>query len=87
MCLGVPGQIVRFVDSNVALCDFWGLTREVRLDLLEGTLVVGDYILEHEGHAVRRIDDELVNDTLALYEIILTEAGEDPIATEVFASR
>jgi len=85
MCLGAPGQIVRFIDSNVALCDFWGLTREVRLDLLEGTLVVGDYILEHEGCAVRRIDDDLVNDTLALYEIILTEAGEDPVATEALA--
>ena len=82
MCLGVPGQIVKFIDANVALCDFWGMTREVRLDILEGTVAVGDYILDHEGTAVRRIDDELVNDTLALYEIILTEAGEDPIATE-----
>jgi hydrogenase expression/formation protein HypC len=82
MCLGVPGQIVRFVDANVAECDFWGMTREVRLDLLEGELAVGDYILDHEGHAVRRIDDAMIADTLALYEIILTEAGEDPIATE-----
>jgi hydrogenase expression/formation protein HypC len=82
MCLGAPGQIVRFIDANVAECDFWGMTREVRLDLLDGELAVGDYILDHEGHAVRRIDDALIADTLALYEIILTEAGEDPIATE-----
>ena len=82
MCLGAPGQIVKFIDADVALCDFWGMTREVRLDQLEGTVVIGDYILDHEGYAVRRIDDELIADTLALYEIILTEAGEDPIATE-----
>jgi hydrogenase expression/formation protein HypC len=74
MCLGVPGQIVKFIDGNVALCDFWGLTREVRLDLIEGTLAVGDYVLEHEGSAVRRIDDAMVNDTLAMYETVLIEA-------------
>jgi len=82
MCLGVPGQIVRFIDAKVVECDFWGMTREVQLDLYEGELAVGDYILDHEGHAVRRIDDALIADTLALYEIILTEAGEDPIATD-----
>jgi len=74
MCLGVPGQIVKFIDANVAVCDFWGMTREVRLDLIEGTLAVGDYVLEHEGSAVRRIDDALVNDTLAMYETVLMEA-------------
>jgi len=82
MCLGAPGQIVRFIDETVVECDFWGMTREVQIDLIEGELAVGDYILEHEGRAVRRIDDALIADTLALYEIILTEAGEDPIATE-----
>jgi hydrogenase assembly chaperone HypC/HupF len=82
MCLGVPGQVVRFIDAKVVECDFWGMTREVQLDLYEGELAVGDYILDHEGHAVRRIDDALIADTLALYEIILTEAGEDPIATD-----
>ena len=82
MCLGAPGQVVRFIDEKVVLCDFWGMTREVRLDLLDGEIAVGDYILDHDGYAVRRLDDDLVADTLALYEIILTEAGEDPIATE-----
>lgn len=74
MCLGVPGQIVKFVSANVAVCDFWGTQREVRLDVIETTLAVGDYILEHEGSAVRRIDDELVNDTIAMYETVLMEA-------------
>jgi hydrogenase expression/formation protein HypC len=87
MCLGAPGQIVRFIEANVVECDFWGMTRQVRLDLLDGELAVGDYILDHEGYAVRRIDDALVNDTLALYEIILSEAGEDPIATEAMLGR
>ncbi len=85
MCLGAPGQIVRFIEKDVAECDFWGMTREVRLDVLEGEIAVGDYILEHEGHAVRRIDDALIADTLALYEIILTEAGDDPIAIDALA--
>jgi len=74
MCLGVPGQIVKFVNANVAVCDFWGTQREVCLDMIEGTLAVGDYVLDHEGTAVRRIDDALVNDTLAMYETVLMEA-------------
>jgi hydrogenase expression/formation protein HypC len=43
----------------------------------------GDYIIDHAGYAVRRIPDEDVADTLALYEVILCEAGGDPIATDV----
>jgi len=80
MCLGLPGQIVRFIDSNVVVCDFWGQRREVRLDLIEDELVVGDFVLDHEGYAVRRIEDDLIADTLMLYETILLEAGEDPLA-------
>jgi hydrogenase expression/formation protein HypC len=79
MCLGLPGQIVRFIDSNVVVCDFWGQRREVRLDLIEDDLTIGDFVLDHEGYAVRRIEDEQIADTLLLYETILTEAGDDPL--------
>jgi len=74
MCLGAPGQVVRFVSANIIECDFWGLTREVRLDQLDGPVAVGDYILAHEGFAVRRIDDGLIAETLELYETVMMEA-------------
>ena len=82
MCLGVPGQVIE-VTGQTALVDFWGLQKNVRLDVLLEPVVKGDYILNHAGFAVRKIDPLAVADTLALYEIVLCEAGEDPIATDV----
>ena len=82
MCLGVPGQVLE-VRGKTALVDFWGTRKNVRLDVLLEPLVPGDYILNHSGFAVRKIDPAAVADTLALYEVILCEAGVDPIATEI----
>jgi hydrogenase expression/formation protein HypC len=82
MCLGLPGQIVS-IREKTATVDFWGFRRTVRLEPLTEPVAPGDYIIEHAGHAVRRIPASDVADTLALYEVLLTEAGEDPIARDV----
>lgn len=77
MCLGVPGQILE-IRKNEAVVDFWGVQRNVRLDQLEGAPALGEYIIEHAGYAVRLIPVEDVADTLALYEIVLADACDDP---------
>ena len=84
MCLGVPGQILSIKDE-VAVVDFWGARRPVRLDQLTDPVTTGDFIIDHAGFAVRVIPAADVADTLALYEVLLTEAGEDPIARDVAA--
>ena len=84
MCLGVPGEVVAVTDGS-ATVDFWGVRRLVRLDQLTEIVVPGDYIIDHAGYAVRRIPTADVADTLALYEVLLTEAGEDPIVRDVVA--
>ncbi len=84
MCLGVPGQI-KAIKEKTATVDFWGVCRAVRLDNLTDAVAAGDYIIDHAGFAVRRIPPADVADTLALYEVLLTEAGEDPIARDVAA--
>ena len=84
MCLGVPGQILS-INDNVATVDFWGARRPVRLDQLSECVTTGDYIIDHAGYAVRVIPAADVADTLAQYEVLLTEAGEDPIARDVVA--
>lgn len=84
MCLGVPGQIVS-ISGKTAIVDFWGTRRSVRLDNLPDVVHAGDYVIDHAGFAVRRIPTADVADTLALYEVLLTEAGEDPIARDVVA--
>ena len=82
MCLGLPGRIVA-INGKTARVDFWGSVRIVKLDAMKDPIAPGDYIIDHAGYAVRRIPDEDVADTLALYEVILCEAGGDPIATDV----
>jgi hydrogenase expression/formation protein HypC len=84
MCLGVPGQVIS-IAGNVGSVDVWGARIDVRLDTMNEPVKVGDYVLAHAGGAVRVITPELVADTLAQYEMILSEAGGDPIAFGVAA--
>lgn len=71
MCLGVPGRVVEVGDCT-AIVDFWGVRKEVRLDIVDEPVGVGDYILNHVGFAIRRIAPESVAETLALYETLLS---------------
>ena len=83
MCLGVPGKVVE-IDGNTATVDFWGVRRQVRLDVVDEPVAIGDYILNHVGFAIRRIPESEVAETLALYEQLL-QAGEqdDLMAADV----
>ena len=83
MCLGVPGRIVEIHDL-VAVVDFWGMRREVRLELVDQPVAVGDYILNHVGYAIRRIPDADIQGTLDLYEELLRDtAQEDLMSADV----
>ncbi len=78
MCLGVPGRVVD-VTGSVATVDFWGVRRQVRLDIVDQPVAPGDYILNHVGFAIRRIPSEEIEETLSLYELLLREAGADDL--------
>jgi hydrogenase expression/formation protein HypC len=74
------------IDGNLAVVDFWGVRRSVRLDIVDEAVSPGDYILNHVGHAIRRIPNESIGETLALYEMLLREADEnDPMTADVSA--
>jgi hydrogenase expression/formation protein HypC len=76
MCLGVPGLVIA-VDGDVATVDFWGVKKQVRLDVVDAPVAPGDYVLNHVGFAIRRIPAEEIGDTLALYDELLRRAGAD----------
>jgi hydrogenase expression/formation protein HypC len=78
MCLGVPGRIVA-IDGFVATVDFWGVRRDVRLDVVDEPVEPGDYILNHVGYAIRRIPASDIEATLALYEELLRHAAADDL--------
>ena len=82
MCLGVPGKVIEVRDS-VALVDFWGVRKDVRLDIVDEPVVPGDYILNHVGFAIRRIPPDSVADTLALYDLLLAQESDDLMSLDV----
>ena len=82
MCLGVPGKVLE-VNGLVAVVDFWGLRRPILLDIVDHPVQPGDYILNHVGFAIRRIPPEEIGETLALYERLLRETGDDIMAADV----
>ena len=83
MCLGVPGRVIE-VNGWTATVDFWGVTRQVFLNIVDEPVSPGDYILNHVGFAIRRIPPESVQETLALYETLLgSEDGADLMASDV----
>jgi hydrogenase expression/formation protein HypC len=78
MCLGVPGKVVS-IDDNIATVDFWGVQREVRLDIVDEPVAAGDYVLNHVGFAIRRIPDTEVAATMALYDELLAIADQQDL--------
>lgn len=84
MCLGVPGKVIE-VRGDVAVVDFWGVRRQIRLDVVDEPVQPGDYILNHVGYAIRRIPTGEIASTLALYEELLAraDAEDDLMAADV----
>ncbi len=81
MCLGVPGRIID-IDGLMADVDFWGVRRRVSLQVVDEPVAPGDYVLNHVGFAIRRIPDEEIAETLALYERLLAEAEREDLMSE-----
>ena len=84
MCLGVPGKVLS-IQGLSATVDFFGVKRELRLDIVDEPVAVGDYVLNHVGFAIRRIPPDEVQETLALFDQILevTGAKDDLMAMDV----
>jgi hydrogenase expression/formation protein HypC len=84
MCLGVPGKVLA-IDGLNATVDFFGVRKELRLDIVDEPVQVGDYVLNHVGFAIRRIPPEEVQETLALFDQILDISGakDDLMAADV----
>ena len=79
MCLGVPGQIVEIVDSEllIAVADVAGVRRKVNITCIvnddhSADDCIGDWVLIHVGFAMARIDEAEAAATLK----VLTAMGE-----------
>jgi hydrogenase expression/formation protein HypC len=80
MCLGIPGQLVEFVDTNdqLARADVSGVTRVINIGLLEDEgLKVGDWVLIHVGFAMSKIDEEEAALALASLQLMGRAYGDE----------
>jgi hydrogenase expression/formation protein HypC len=80
MCLGIPGRIVEFVDTNdqLARADVSGVTRIINIGLLEDEgLEPGDWVLIHVGFAMSKIDEEEANLALASLKLMGQAYGDE----------
>lgn len=82
MCLGVPGRVVS-IDGDIAQVDFWGVTKAIRLDVIDEPAAPGDYILNHVGFAIRRIPPDDIEATLALYEELIKGDSGDLMTADI----
>ncbi len=72
MCLGIPGQVVEWVDPEhqIAKADVSGVRRNINVALLTGpdAVDVGDWVLIHVGFAMSKVDEEEAQATRAFLE-------------------
>jgi hydrogenase expression/formation protein HypC len=86
MCLGVPGKIVS-IDGLVAVVDFFGVQKQVHLHIVDEPVIVGDYILNHVGYAIRKIPEEDIESTLVMYDELLNGKPDDLLRQDIEGER
>ena len=82
MCLGIPGQLVEWVDPehHIAKADVGGVRRNVNVALLmdgDDPADVGDWVLIHVGFAMSKIDEEEARSTREFLETLGTLYDEE----------
>lgn len=61
MCLGIPGQVVEFLEETdmLAKVEVTGVKRNINIGLVKDDgLELGDWVLIHVGFAMSIIDEE-----------------------------
>lgn len=91
MCLGIPGQILEYVDREhgIAKAQVSGVRRNVNVQLLQqdgDEPEIDDWVLIHVGFAMSKIDEEEAKQTYdfleelgKVYEDELQELAESDI--------
>lgn len=73
MCLGIPMEVVSVDEKEKsAEVELGGTRQQVRLDVINEMPKVGDYVIVHAGFAIYRLDKAEAEETLSLFEEILS---------------
>lgn len=86
MCLGVPGKVVAWIDSDPvfgrALVEFGGIRRECHMACVPDAKI-GEYVIVHAGIAITRINEAEAQRTLQEFAMITDEfSGHDELSSD-----
>ena len=71
------------ISGDVATVDFFGVQKQVLLHIVDEPVVPGDYILNHVGYAIRKIPQDEIEGTLAMYDELLNVKPEDLMRQDI----
>ncbi|WP_114417846.1 HypC/HybG/HupF family hydrogenase formation chaperone [Marinospirillum perlucidum] len=66
MCLAVPVAIEALIDDQTARVNLGGIKKNINIALIDDPQV-GDYVILHVGVALKKLDQEEAERTLALF--------------------
>ncbi len=73
MCLAIPMRVTRvqgdpedFIINQVATVDGDGISKEIRLDIVDRWPNVGDYVIIHAGFAIHTLDETEAKKNISL---------------------
>lgn len=84
MCVTAPMQIVS-LDGRSACCEARGVRRDVRLDLLDEAIAIGDHVLIHAGYAIQTVTAADAEITWALFDEIASALDDAERAPHEFS--
>ena len=80
MCLSIPSQVVAVdAERQSVTVDTLGVRRDVRSHLMNEPLEIGDYVLIHIGFVMNKIDKEDAQQSIDLYQEIVTKLENEAI--------
>lgn len=84
MCLAIPMKVTAvqgdpddFTTNQVATVDADGISREVRLDIVDYWPCVGDYVIIHAGFAIHSLVEEEALKNISLLKELAENTPEE----------
>lgn len=84
MCLAIPMRITEiqgdpddFLTSQIATVDADGISKEVRLDIVDHWPNVGDYVIIHAGFAIHTLVEEEAKKNISLLQELAENMPEE----------
>jgi hydrogenase expression/formation protein HypC len=84
MCLAIPMRVIRvegdpndFTTNQIATVDADGISRQIRLDVVDHWPAVGDYVIIHAGFAIHSLVEEEALKNIALLRELAENTPEE----------